>query len=227
MDKLTRKAYEKVQDELFIEGVNFFQKWRQSVKNGVLPIGASSVGKTTLLARLDVAGIDLFMNFDRTTDIRIDTLRLRNELIKASNGVEHLKKIDVPGDLPKQWVQAYYDNDPRVLVIMVDDRNPTEHIIRLRDFIQNYKEGPSFWQKAKTVINFRWDNLSRILFVINKADKMDEPTMDKIQKQYNSMLAEIYALLNVNIQTFRTSLTDTDENLKPFFLAILDSLSRK
>lgn len=99
MSKLKGKISDKVQEEFFNEGVNFYTKWRQSVKNGVLPIGSSGVGKTTLLSRLDVQGVDLFMDFDRTTKTKVDTLKLRKEFTEACTGVEHIRKIDVPGDL--------------------------------------------------------------------------------------------------------------------------------
>lgn len=227
MSNLKEKLTDKAQEEIFNEGVNFYTKWRQSVKNGVLPIGSSEVGKTTLLSRLDVQGIDLFMDFNRTTKSKVDTLKLRAEFIKASNGVEHIRKIDVPGDLPEEWVTAYFDNSPRVLVIMVDDRNSHEHIKRLRVFVENYKKGSSFWQKTKTVVTFNWNNLTRILFVVNKSDKIEKVRLDNIQTEYAGVLSEMHSLFNVNIQIFKVSLNDTDENLKPFFMAVLDSFSRK
>lgn len=227
MNDLKEKITDTVKEEIFNEGVSFYTKWRQSIKNGVLPIGSSGVGKTTLLSRLDVEGANLFLKFDRTTKTKVDTLKLRDDFIKACDGVEHIRKIDVPGDLPEEWVTSYFDNNPRVLVIMVDDRAPDEHIKRLRIFIEKYKKGASFWQKIKTIAAFNWGNITRVIFVVNKSDKIEKTRLDNMQIEYESVLSEIHSLLNVNIQVFKISLTNTDESLNPFFMAVLDSFSRK
>lgn len=221
------KILDHLQDETFRYSISFYKKWRQTVRNGVLPIGASNVGKTTLLSRLDVEGANLFMNFNRTTKTRTDTLKLRSDFIKVENDAEYIKKIDVPGDLPKEWATAYFNNNPRVLVIMVDDRDPSEHSIRISEFLNQLRIGANFWQKTKSTITFNRNNLARIIFIINKADKIDPQNLIGIDQMYSGILADVHEFFNVNIQTFKISLTGNDANLESFFLSVLDSFSRK
>lgn len=147
--KHNSKIREKIEAEVLNEGINFYRKWRQKTKNGILPIGIAEVGKTTLLHKFEVAGPNLFMDFNRTLTAKVDDMRLRQEFIDNCPGVEYFKKIDVPGELPEQWAKAYFDNNPRVLVILVDDRPPSEHLPSIRKFLSLIQEGPGFRRASR------------------------------------------------------------------------------
>lgn len=221
------KITDKLQEEASREAVNFYRAWRQKVKNGVLPIGIANVGKTTFLQRFEVADASLFLEFNRTLEINANKTRLRDDLAKHANGVEYYKSIDVPGDLPDQWAVAYYDNNPRVLVILVDHRELMDHIKQIRKFLSLINEGPSLLQKAKTIINFRWDNLSRIIFIENKADKIPEDSKSNTASKYKSLLADIQSTFKVPVQIFQTSLNVCDAEQDAIFKSVIDGLSRK
>jgi len=219
---------EKIVGAAYEEGIDLFRKWRQTAKNGILPIGISGVGKTTFLARFDVSGSELFLDFDRTLSVKVDKMRLRDDFIKQSNGAKYFQKLDVPGELPELWGQTYFNRNPRVLVIMIDERDSAIHIDSIKQFLILIKEGPSAWQKIKTVIGFRRENLSRVIFAVNKVDKFDSNKIGNIKKDYKSLLAEVQSSLNVNVQMFQISLNSANEDdFNSMFTAVLDGLSRK
>lgn len=226
-NKHGEKILGKIQDEVFNEGLSAFRAWRQKSQNGILPVGIGDVGKTTLLSKFDVSGPELFLDFNRTLATKVDNMRLRREFVERCKGVEYFKKIDVPGELPEEWAKAYFDNNPRVLVIMVDHREPKHHIDSIRCFLSLIGEGPSFWQSAKALFCFRSNNLARVIFVVNKTDKIDSNAIGKTSDSYKALLADVHSLFNVNIQKFSLSLTDEKQSLDAFFQACLDSLSRK
>lgn len=221
------KITDKLQEEASREAVNFYRAWRQKIKNGVLPIGIANVGKTTFLQRFEVADASLFLEFNRTLEINANTTKLRDDLAKHANGVEYYKSIDVPGDVPDQWAVAYHDNNPRVLVILVDHREPLDHIKQIRKFLGLINEGPSLWQKTKTVINFRWDNLSRIVFIENKADQLPEGRKNNIASKYKSLLADIQSTFKVPVQVFQASLNVPNPGQDKIFKSVIDGLSGK
>lgn len=222
------KVPPRLQNEVVDEGVNLFREWRQKIKNGILPIGTAYVGKSTLLSRFNVAGPNLFMDFNRTLATKVDELKLRREFIERCSGVEYVKPIDVPGELPEEWAKAYFDNNPRILAILVDDRPAADHIQIIREFVTHIEKGPSYWQKVKTLAAFRWNNLTRILFVVNKSDQIDRDRLNGVYLEYKGLLADIKSSFGADIQVFNVSLTtNTDEELKHFFDAILDGLARK
>lgn len=221
------KMRDKIQDEAFKEGLNFYRKWRQKTKNGILPIGIAEVGKTTLLHKFEVSGPNLFMDFNRTLRSQVDDMRLRQEFIDQCQGVEYFKKIDVPGELPEQWAKAYFDNNPRVLLILVDDRPPIDHLPSIRKFLSIVKQGPTKWQSLKMTASFKWNNLSRVLFVINKVDKFDSSISKALHSEYASLLADVHSQFNSSIQIFSISLNPESAQLGEMFSATLEGLSRK
>lgn len=224
----TDKIKEKVVDAAYDEGVNAFQAWRQKAKNGVLPIGISGVGKTTFLSRFDVCGPELFLDFDRTLSVKVDKMKLRKEFIKQCNGVEYVQKIDVPGELPEQWGVAYFDRNPRVLVIMIDEREPKAHISEIKKFLEYIRVGATNWQKVKTFFAGRGENLSRVIFAVNKVDRFSSGTLEHVGEEYKRLLSEVHSLLNVNIQIFHVSLNSSNDNdFNAVFSAVLDGLVRK
>ena len=193
-----------------------------------MPVGISGVGKTTFLSRFDVCGPELFLDFDRTLSVKVDKMRLRNDFIDQCNGAEYVQKIDVPGELPEQWGAAYFDRNPRVLVIMIDERESKEHISQIRIFLDFIRTGGSRWQKIKTFLAGRGENLSRVIFAVNKVDKFVSDNLDDVQDEYKILLAEVHSLLNVNIQTFHVSLNSkNDDDFTAVFSAVLDGLVRK
>ena len=226
--KLGSTTVGKLEEAVFKEGVSAFQEWRQKSKNGILPIGISAVGKTTLLSKFDVAGPNLFLDFNRTLRTTIDKSRMRREFAERCNGIEYVQKIDVPGELPEQWSQAYFDRNPRILVVLVDDRSPEIHTNCIRQFLKQIKSGPTFWQVAKTLFGFRTNNLSRVIFVVNKSDKIGDDSMLKLLNDYRPLLADIQSSFNVSVQIFQSSLTiGTEKSLEDLFSAIIDGLTRK
>lgn len=225
--KIGGKIRDKLEEEASREAVSLYRAWRQKTKNGILPVGIANVGKTTFLQRFEVAEPNIFLDFNRTLETNVGKVRLRQDLVKASDGIEFYKKIDVPGDLPDQWATAYFDNTPRVLVVMVDERDPLTHIEQLRRFLGYLADGSTIWQKAKTVLAFRWDNLSRVLFVINKVDKFNPESLAQVIEPYRDFLADIQSTLQVPIQSFSVSLSIEDENTTSLFRSVVDGLSRK
>lgn len=221
------KVFEALQDEAINEGLSAYRAWRQKVKNGILPIGIAEVGKTTLLSKYDVAAPNVFLDFNRTLKVNVDSRRLRNDLAKRIQGVEYVKTIDVPGEVPEQWAEAYFKNNPRVLVVMVDHRDPAKHIAAIEKFLSILREGPSLWQRFISVVSRTNDNLARVLFVVNKLDKVPEVERDSLLKRYAGVLANLHSHLNVNIQIFQISLRDDDTALDSFFTAAVDGLTRK
>lgn len=221
------KIADKLEEEASKEAVNFYRAWRQKIKNGVLPIGIANVGKTTFLQRFEVADVSLFLDFNRTLGIGEHKTKLRADLAKHANGVEYYKSIDVPGDLPDQWAVAYFDSNPRVLVILVDHREPLDHTKQIRKFLGSINEGASLWQKTKTILNFRWDNLSRIVFIENKVDQLPESSKNNVASKYKSLLADIQSTFKVPIQIFQTSLNARDADQDEIFKAVVDGLGRK
>jgi GTPase SAR1 family protein len=226
-----KKTLDTIEGEVITAGISFYRKFRQELANGVLPIGISGVGKTTLLSQLDASGPTLFSEFNRTLKTRIKTERLRQDLIKACEKTRYVRKIDVPGEIPEEWACAYFDNNPKILVVMVDGREAEEQIAAFEQFVALVREGPSFWQKTKTVIALRWNNLVRIFFVINKIDLLDAKSINIINSRYRALLAEMNSIFGVNIQTFKISLTEGDGERKnktneqnELFLAIIDAL---
>lgn len=226
-NKVGGKIRDKLEEEASREAVNFYRAWRQKTKNGILPIGIANVGKTTLLQRFQVEEPSLFLEFNRTLKVNVDEIRLREDLLREAKGVEFYKSIDVPGDLPDQWASAYFDNGPRVLVLLVDERDHSEHIKAIRKFLGQVSKGPSFWQKAKEIISFRWGNISRVIFVVNKADRFVEDSLKEVMGKYKEILADIQSTLNVPVQTYRVSLSKNGEDCSALFKAMLDGLSRK
>lgn len=221
------KIRDKLEEEASREAVNFYRAWRQKTKNGILPIGIANVGKTTLLQRFQVEETSLFLEFNRTLKVNVDEVRLREDLMREAKGIEFYKSIDVPGDLPEQWATAYFDNNPRVLVLLVDERNHLEHIEAFRRFLGQVTKGASFWQKTKEVFSFRWGNLSRVIFVVNKSDQFTEDHLKDITRKYKEILADIQSTFNVPVQTYRVSLSENGKECSPLFKAIIDGLSRK
>lgn len=226
-NKVGGKIRDKLEEEASREAVNFYRAWRQKTKNGVLPIGIANVGKTTLLQRFQVEEPSLFLEFNRTLKVNVDEVRLREDFLRQAKGVEFYKSIDTPGDLPDQWSNAYFDNSPRVLVLMVDERGHTEHIRAFRKFLGQASKGPTFWQKTKEILAFRWGNLSRVIFVVNKLDQFDGVNLKEVMSGYKEILADIQSTLNVPIQVFQVSLKDNGADCSDLFKAILDGLSRK
>jgi len=224
---MASKIREKIENEAFNEGVNFYRRWRQETKNGILPIGIANVGKTTLLHKFDVDCPNLFLDFNRTLDTTVDSLRLRKDFIERCKGVEYFKKIDVPGELPDQWAKAYFDNNPRVLLILVDHRPPAEHLPSIHQFLAKIKHGESAWQKVKSFAAFRRNNLTRVLFVINKIDKLKESNSVNVLAEYKPVLADIHSLFKSSIQVFSVSLNPESAQLKDMFTAAIDGLARK
>lgn len=221
------KLRDKIEEEASREAVSFYRGWRQKTKNGILPVGIANVGKTTFLQRFEVAEPNLFLDFNRTLGINSDTVRLREDFARIANGIEFYKKIDVPGDLPDLWAMAYFDNSPRVLVILVDDRDTLTHITQLRKFLGFIEEGPTVWQKAKTLVNLRWNNLSRILFVVNKADQFESERLTSVADSYRSVLSDIQSTLQVPVQLFRVSLASNCKECNVLFRSVIDGLCRK
>jgi GTP-binding protein EngB required for normal cell division len=221
------KLRDKLENEAFNEGVNFYRKWRQQTKNGILPIGIANVGKTTLLHKFDVDCPNLFLDFNRTLETSVDSMRLRKEFIEQCRGVEYFKKIDVPGELPEQWAKAYFDNNPRVLLILVDERPASEHMLSIKKFLSQIQLGESIWQKVKNLAAFRRNNLTRILFVINKVDKIEKGGIENVLLQYKPMLADIHTLFKSSIQIFSVSLNPESAQLKDMFNSAIDGLARK
>lgn len=225
--KFGGKIRDKLEEEASREAVSFYRAWRQKTKNGILPIGIANVGKTTFLQRFEVAEPNIFLDFNRTLTTNVDKVRLRQDLSNASDGIEFYKKIDVPGDLPDQWAAAYFDNNPRVLIVMVDEREPNIHIEQLRKFLGYLAEGPTVWQKFKTVIELRWKNLSRIIFVVNKEDQFDPKSLLKVEELYQPFLADLHSTLQVPVQLFRVSLSMNGDSATSVFRSVVDGLSRK
>lgn len=225
--KMGGKIRDKLEEEASREAVSFYRAWRQKTKNGILPVGIANVGKTTFLQRFEVAEPNIFLDFNRTLTTNVDKIRLRQDLAQASDGIDFYKKIDVPGDLPDQWAAAYFDNSPRVLIVMVDERDPKVHIEQLRKFLGYLAEGPSVWQKAKTVLALRWNNLSRILFIANKVDKFDHENLLQVAELYRAFLADLQSTLQVPVQLFRVSLSMDDDSATSVFRSVVDGLSRK
>jgi GTP-binding protein EngB required for normal cell division len=225
--KIGGKIRDKLEEEASREAISFYRAWRQKTKNGVLPVGIANVGKTTFLQRFEVDEPNVFLDFNRTLTTHVDKVRLRQDLAQASDGIDFYKKIDVPGDLPDQWAAAYFNNSPRVLVVMVDERDPKIHIEQLRRFLGYLVEGPSVWQRTKAVFALRWDNLSRVLFVVNKVDKVDPKNLSQVVEPYRALLADIQSTLQVPVQSFGVSLSGNDANAAGLFLSVVDGLSRK
>lgn len=221
------KLLGKLEEEVSNEAIGIFRRWRQKSKNGVLPIGIAHVGKTTFLTKFDADAPSLFLDFNRTLKTKVDSLRLRQDFLDRCNGVEYYKKIDVPGDLPDQWAAAFFDNSPRVLVVMVDERNPEIHVKQLRTFLTHVQQGPSVWQRAKAIFGLRQNNLTRVLFVVNKVDRFASAEVAKTERSYQALLADIQSLLGAPIQMFKTALTTDAENSLEVFHAVLDGLARK
>ncbi len=222
------KIKEKAAGAAYEEGISAFRKWRQKTKNGILPVGISGVGKTTFLSRFDVCGPELFLDFDRTLSVKVDKMKLRQDFINQCNGVEYVQKIDVPGELPEQWCAAFFDRNPRVLVIMVDERESKEHISQIKEFLDHIRAGATRWQRFKTLFAGRRNNLSRVIFAVNKVDKFVSDNLAHVQNEYKFLLAEVHSLLNVNIQTFHVSLnSNNDDDFNAVFSAVLDGLFRK
>lgn len=214
-------------DEAGEEALSAYKKWRQKVKNGILPIGISEVGKTTLLSKYDVSAANVFLGFNRTLKVNVDERRLRAELAKRVQGVEYVKTIDVPGEVPEEWAQAYFRNNPRVLVVMVDHRDPAKHVAAIEKFLSILRRGPNFWQKVSAFVCRTNKNLARVLFVVNKLDKIPAHEKDGVLGRYHGILASLHSELNVNIQTFQISLHDDDKMLDTFFTAAVDGLTAK
>jgi len=219
------KIRDAVEDEFIQEGISFYRRWRQKMRNGILPIGIAEVGKTTLISKYDVAEANVFLDFNRTLKTSTDARRLRADLAKLNKGVEFVKTIDVPGEVPEEWAQAFFDNNPRVLVVMVDHRDPAKHITAIEEFLSHLRTGPTLWQKFTGLLARK--NLSRVLFVVNKIDQIPEDDRDDLIRKYTSVLANLHEQLNANIQTFLVSLHDDDQKLDPFFTAAVDGLMRK
>jgi hypothetical protein len=64
---------DRIEAEVLNESINFYRRWRQQAQNGILPIGIAAVGKTTLLYKFEVAGPNLFMDFNRTLATKVDS----------------------------------------------------------------------------------------------------------------------------------------------------------
>lgn len=225
-----KKTLDKVEEEIINEGIGFYRRFRQKTLNGVMPIGIAGVGKTTLLSQLDAAGPSLFADFNRTLKTKVTTPRLRKELLEACEKTRFTRKIDVPGELPAEWAEAYFDNNPRILAMMVDGRTTAE-LSAFKEFLAKINDGPSFWQQTKTVAMFRWDNLARIFFIINKVDLLDKKAIRDILNNYRDILAEMHSRFGVNIQTFQVCLQSEEKELgqlpnqqQDLFLAIVDAL---
>lgn len=225
-----KKTLDKVEEEIINEGIGFYRRFRQKTLNGVMPVGIAAVGKTTLLSQLDAAGPSLFADFNRTLRTKVTTPRLRKELLEACEKTRFTRKIDVPGELPEEWAEAYFDNNPRILAMIVDGRTTAE-LSSFKQFLAKVNEGPSLWQKTKTAAMFRWNNLSRIFFIINKIDLLDNKTVRDIQNNYRDILAEMHSQFGVNIQTFQVSLQSEEKKLgelinqqHDLFFAMVDAL---
>lgn len=225
--KIGGKIRDKLEEEASREAVSFYRAWRQKTKNGILPVGIANVGKTTFLQRFEVAEPNVFLDFNRTLATHVGEVRLRQDLAQAADGIDFYKKIDVPGDLADQWAAAYFNNNPRVLVVMVDERDPKVHVEQLRRFLGYLAEGPTVWQRTKTVLALRWDNLSRILFVMNKLDKVDPKSLPQLAEPYRALLADIQSTMQVPVQSFRVSLSKNDATAANLFRSVVDGLSRK
>ena len=222
-DKLLGKIEEEVSNEV----VGIFRSWRQKSKNGLLPVGIAGVGKTTFLTKFDADAPSLFLDFNRTVKTKVDSMRLRQEFLDRCKGVEYYKKIDVPGDQPLQWATAYFDNSPRVLVVLTDERGADIHIKQLRTFLAHLRQGPTFWQLAKATVGLRRNNLARILFVVNKVDRFAAGEIGKTRAAYQALLADLQSLLGAPIQIFQLTLTSETEHAPEVFHAVLDGLARK
>jgi len=226
--KFGNKTMTAIEEEFVNEGISAYRKWRQSVKNGILPVGISSVGKTTFCSKFEDDGASLWLEFNRTVSTHIDMLRLQSTFIAQAKGVEYYKIIDVPGDLYEQWVKAFFDNNPRVLVIMVDHRQPGTHLDELQKFLALIKEGPTFWQRTKTFFASRRNNLSRIIFLINKLDQFDTSKISTIEQQYKTFLADVHQVFGVSINVFKVQLNSGEySQLEDMFVTILEALAQK
>lgn len=221
------RAAARIGEKILTEAIGEFSRWHQKSRNGLLPIGIAQVGKTTFLTKFDLDSPRLFLHFNRTLEVTIDKLRLRQEFLERCKGVEYYKKIDVPGDLPHEWARAYFDANPRVLVVMVDERSPDTHIKQLRTFLKFYAEGPTVWQRTKTIFGFRMNNLARVLFVANKADRLPDRTINSVSEAYRGVLADFQSKLRVPIQMFQTTLTSEAMPQTELFHAVLDGFTRK
>ena len=225
--QVRNKVVEAIQEQAIDESLSAYREWRQKVKNGILPIGIPEVGKTTLLSKYDVAEPNVFLDFNRTVKVNVDERRLREDLAKRVQGVEYVKTIDVPGEEPAQWAKAYFRNNPRVLVVMVDHRDPEIHVAAIEKFLSILRDGPTVWEKIAAIICRTNKNLARVLFVVNKIDKIPARDKEGLLSRYGGILASLHSELNVNIQTFQISLRDDDKMLDPFFTAAVDGVGRK
>jgi hypothetical protein len=225
--KIGDKAKSAAEEKLVEVLLDKYHKFTDSIKNGILPIGIAEVGKTTLLTKFDVVGPEVFLDFNRTLKTKTNSSRIREDLLNGDSKARFYNNIDVPGDLPEMWAAAYFDHNPRILIIMVDDRPVSEHLKQLNKFISFLKDGSSFWQKAKAAITFNWSNLSRIIFVINKSDLIEKGKLTELKNEYASFLADIHSELNVNIQTFTASLMADEKQLSGLLRAVCDGLGKK
>lgn len=221
------KFRDKLEEEASKEAVNAFRKWRQRSINGVLPIGISRVGKTTLLDKFGADCPELFLDFNRTLKTKVEDYRLRKDFLAQCSGIEFYKRIDPPGEFPGDWAKAYFDYNPRVLVILVDDRPADVQTDALRKFLAAIAQGPTAWQRAKTIFNGRWGNLSSVLFVINKVDQFRDKSAEGIDEAYKGVLADIRSTLGAPIRTFRTSLTQDENATQRLFQSVVETFGHK
>jgi hypothetical protein len=221
------KFRDKMEEEASKEAVNAFRAWRQRSINGVLPIGVSRVGKTTLLDKFGADCPELFLDFNRTLKTKVENYRLRQDFLEQCSGIEFYKRIDPPGEIPGDWAKAYFDYNPRVLVVLVDDRPADVQADALRKFLAAIAQGPTKWQRTKTVLNWRWGNLAGILFVVNKVDRLSNECSKDVDEAYKGVLADLRSTLGAPIRTFRTSLTKDAEGTQRLFQSVVETFGRK
>jgi len=221
------KFRDKLEEEASKEAVNAFRAWRQRAINGVLPIGVSHVGKTTLLDKFGADCPELFLDFNRTLKTKVENYRLRQDFLAYCRGIEFYKRIDPPGEFPADWAKAYFDYNPRVLVVLVDDRPVDVQADALRRFLAAIAHGPTKWQRLKTVLNWRWGNLAGVLFVINKMDRLSDESVKGIEDAYKGILADLRSTLGAPIRTFRTSLTQDAEGTQRLFQSVVETFGHK
>lgn len=222
-----KKFRDKVEEEVTTEAISAFRAWRQRVRNGVLPIGIGNVGKTTFLNKFTSDSPDLFLGFNRTVRTKVDNYRLRSDFRDRCQGVEFHKNIDTPGEFPEEWARAYFSGMPRVLVVLVDNRPHAQHVEKLGQFLAALKIGPTFWQKTKAVVTWNRNNLSGILFVINKIDQFAPGGAEVAADQYRDALADMHSLLGVPIHIHTMSLTTDRESELKVFNAVVDLFGKK
>lgn len=221
-----KPAKDMAQKEALGRLIDQFSAWRQSIVNGLMPIGIGGVGKSSFLRTFDSGCRNLFFEFNRTPDIEVNNRKLRPEFHEACNARAY-KEIDTPGDFPEAWSVAYFDELPKVLLVMVDERPTQVHIEALYTFLRKIQEGPTTWQWIKRSITFRNNNLQSIIFVFNKIDKLDSIEIaDSKITEYKSIMADLFSELHATISFFKCSVTNRSGEFEQLTRAIVESMSR-